>query len=358
MSTAPIFNMHSNCIIVKGANRSTICDLQRNEVKLIPNDLQNLIEQYEGKTNEEIKAQYNESDYEVVDEYLNFLVEHEYAFFTNTPEFYPKLNIEWFEASKITNAIIDINSDLEYDVIKVLSQLDDLNCKHVQIRFFNVIKFSIIIKLLDYLNETESIVSSINFVVSFTKEFSVIKLVELFREQPRISSFLIYNHTKEDVIIPLKENHTKYIKCVTKNIKSASHCGVISQEYFVPNIKAYTESLQHNSCLNRKISIDTQGNIKNCPSMSESYGNIENTTLEEALHQKDFKKYWNITKDQIEICKDCEFRYICTDCRAYRENPEDNYSKPLKCGYDPYTNEWSDWSKNPLKQKAIEWYNL
>jgi len=44
------------------------------------------------------------------------------------------------------------------------------------------------------------------------------------------------------------------------------------------------------------------------------------------------------------------------DCRAYIEDPEDINSKSLKCGYNPYTGEWSEWSTNPLKQKAIEHY--
>ncbi len=34
------------------------------------------------------------------------------------------------------------------------------------------------------------------------------------------------------------------------------------------------------------------------------------------------------------------------------------YSKPLKCGYNPYTNVWEEWSINPLKQKAIDYYNM
>jgi len=124
------------------------------------------------------------------------------------------------------------------------------------------------------------------------------------------------------------------------------------------NIESFTEAQHHNTCLNRKISIDSEGNIKNCPSMKESYGNIRDTTLQEALEKPGFKKYWNINKDQVEVCKDCEFRYICTDCRAYLEAPENIYSKPLKCGYNPYTCEWEEWSTNPLKQKAIEYYGM
>lgn len=145
---------------------------------------------------------------------------------------------------------------------------------------------------------------------------------------------------------------------VCRNIVNEKHCGIINDEYFYSNIKLFSESQHHNTCLNKKIAIDKNGNIKNCPSMSENFGNIKDTSLSEALNKNNFKKYWNITKDQIEICKDCEFRHICTDCRAYIEEPDNQYSKPLKCGYNPYTNEWSEWSTNPLKQKGIEAYGL
>ena len=92
--------------------------------------------------------------------------------------------------------------------------------------------------------------------------------------------------------------------------------------------------------------------------MSQSFGNIKDTTLKATLNHKDFKKYWNISKDQIEVCKDCEFRYVCTDCRAYIDEPENVLSKPLKCGYNPYTALWEDWSTNPLKQNAITYYEM
>jgi radical SAM protein with 4Fe4S-binding SPASM domain len=62
--------------------------------------------------------------------------------------------------------------------------------------------------------------------------------------------------------------------------------------------------------------------------MQKSYGNIKYTTLTEALNKKGFKDNWHIHKDQIEVCKDCEFRYMCTDCRAYIEQPNDKFSNP------------------------------
>jgi SPASM domain peptide maturase of grasp-with-spasm system len=74
--------------------------------------------------------------------------------------------------------------------------------------------------------------------------------------------------------------------------------------------------------------------------MKKSYGNIRQTTLSEALKKNGFKDYWEINKDQIDVCKDCEFRYICTDCRAFIQEPGNMFSKPLKCSYSPYTSLW------------------
>ncbi len=165
-------------------------------------------------------------------------------------------------------------------------------------------------------------------------------------------------HSGEKIKYINKEFSLPIIYETTEEYTDARSCGQISKNYFVNNVDFYTESINHNTCLNRKVGIDKDGNIKNCPSMNESYGNISEVSIEESITHPDFKKYWNIKKDLITICMDCEFRHVCMDCRAYREDPNDILSKPLKCGYDPYTSSWSDWAKSPLKQKTIIHYGL
>lgn len=92
--------------------------------------------------------------------------------------------------------------------------------------------------------------------------------------------------------------------------------------------------------------------------MKAAYGNIYDTSLEAALEDPEFLAYWQITKDQISTCKDCEFRHMCTDCRAYLDDPADRLSKPLKCGYNPYDGSWQDWSQSVYKDQAITFYGL
>ena len=47
-----------------------------------------------------------------------------------------------------------------------------------------------------------------------------------------------------------------------------------------------------------------------------------------------------IKKDDIDVCKDCEFRYICTDCRSIIKDLNYRYSQPVKCKYNPYLGKW------------------
>ena len=49
----------------------------------------------------------------------------------------------------------------------------------------------------------------------------------------------------------------------------------------------------------------------------------------------------NLSKDFINECKECEFRYTCFDCRPDSLNNNINI-KPWYCTYSPLTGEWKD----------------
>lgn len=347
--------LYASCIPVKGAERSMICDLERNSYIFIPNDLYEILVLYEGNSITDICKIYNNLYDDIIEEYIEFLLKNEYIFFTDSPHLFPKMSLDWYEPFEINNAIIDISKEMHFDVKSVLFQLNELKCRSIEIRFFDIIKISLLNDLLTYIEEGKFIISSIGIVVSKSQQISINSIKKLIYNYPRISYCIIYNCSEKLYVDPI-HNESGYIYCTKEKIDNNSHCGVISDSNFVLNIKTFTESQKHNTCLNGKISLDINGNIKNCPSIKKNYGNININSLQEAISNADFKELWKINKDSISVCKDCEFRYICTDCRAYLENPIDIYSKPLKCGYSPYTNKWEEWSDNPLKKKSINFY--
>ncbi|WP_430411130.1 grasp-with-spasm system SPASM domain peptide maturase [Kordia sp.] len=350
------FILFSNIIPVKGASRSTLCDLQNNKYFFIPNGLCDILENYNGKSIDFIKQEFKNKYNGIIDEYFNFLTLNNFIFFDENPEFFPRMNLKWDSPSQITNMVIDYDT-INHDFESIILQLEKLKCSYLQIRFFKETTIENVSRMAQFIKEQKSRIASVNFIMPSSVKFTKLELEDLLKQNPRIHSIIIYNALENKNFDPIRRE-MGYLIYVTKNILNEKHCGIINEDYFYSNIKLFTESQQFNTCLNRKISVDKQGSIKNCPSMPQSYGNIKNTKLEEALNHPNFKKFWNIKKDDIKVCQDCEFRHICTDCRAYVENPKDNYSKPLKCGYSPYTNEWEEWSENPLKQKAIEYYGM
>jgi SPASM domain peptide maturase of grasp-with-spasm system len=346
--------LYENCQLVKGVFRSCIYDLTRNDLYLVPNSLAAVLEISRDKNCDEVlKLVSNKS---IFNEYVSFITQNELGFICDQDELicFPKLSLEYESPYKITNALLDV--DVETNLLKSIDEIISAKCEHLQIRLYCFAKEPEV-PLHIILNMFEG--SSIKSIDLYLKNHSEVDnhvYEELLISNPRLNFICCYNAERDisKVIYPFcnKLFHTTQIDL------SELHCGQISYELLAINIEAFTEAQKFNSCLNNKVSIDKEGNIKNCPSMTESFGNIRNTSLQEAIEKIGFKKYWGVNKDLIHVCKDCEFRYMCTDCRAYVEDPEDILSKPLKCGYNPYTGEWSEWSTNPLKHKAIKYYGM
>ncbi len=68
--------MFADCIPVKGFLRSVIYDLGRRDYEFVPNSLIDFILLAQGKTEDEIIANYSNEDEETVLMYLNFLKEN------------------------------------------------------------------------------------------------------------------------------------------------------------------------------------------------------------------------------------------------------------------------------------------
>ncbi len=352
-----VLNIFSDCLITRGVKRAIISDLTRNKYHFVPNSLVDMLLNCKGLTKEMILNYYGIENKMIINDYINFLEENELIFWSDVDElkYFPEINLEWALPLKISNIIIDYDNNSKFSFFNILNQIKDLNCQYLQIRCFSYISLQFWQETFECLLDSE--VKGIELITKWEPTIKNEDIEFFIRSNPRIHSIVFHSSNKTE-ISDVSYNSMGNIIFVEEDIINNSYCGQIHWNYFNVNIKLFTEAQHHNTCLNRKISIDVNGEIKNCPSMAKSYGNIKDTTLAEAIEKPGFKDLWDINKDKIHVCKDCEFRYICTDCRAYIENPEDIYSKPLKCGYNPYTAEWDEWSTNPLKQKAIEFYDM
>lgn len=330
--------LYANCVPVKGILRSVVCDLQMGTFKFIPNDLYDILILSRINSIGTIKSIYKNKYDRIIDEYFGFLIDSNFGEIRNKlDENFSNLSLLWDEPAKITNAIFDRNNNSDYEFKEIFKEIEKLGCKDIQLRFFDNINFDFLIKTLELLQFSK--IKSIELIIKFSNQEKkrVLKLCETF---PRIKVVIVHSADRNEVVLSKRKNNMGGFIYMKESLISEQQCGLIHKNYLRTNLSIFTESQNHNTCLNRKISIDVNGEIKNCPSMQKSYGNIKDTTLEEALNKQGFKDLWNIKKDDIKVCQDCEFRHICTDCRAYIDNPNDVYSHPSKCTYNPYLAKW------------------
>lgn len=97
----------------------------------------------------------------------------------------------------------------------------------------------------------------------------------------------------------------------------------------------YRNKVLHN-CFGERLYIDCELNLYPCAMERRiTYGNLLNSTLDVLLHNK----FASMTKDKIQGCKDCEYRYACYDCRCDARNASID-AKPWYCTYDPIHGVW------------------
>lgn len=109
----------------------------------------------------------------------------------------------------------------------------------------------------------------------------------------------------------------------------------ISEKQFIRNYSG-------NSCWQGKINVTCDGYVSPCI-MGESFidynYNIKTHSMDTILKEYVIPQFWSISKDDIHECRDCEYRYVCKDCRPVCSTNGDMLLKDARCSYNPYKGE-------------------
>ena len=113
---------------------------------------------------------------------------------------------------------------------------------------------------------------------------------------------------------------------------------------FSTNLVQFKKSLYWNSCWAGKLAITSNGKVIPCIFARQIIlGSVKTKSIVEILHSDLLISYWRLSKDKINICKDCEYRYACHDCRPLvMASGHGIFDKTPFCTYDPYTGKWQD----------------
>ena len=111
------------------------------------------------------------------------------------------------------------------------------------------------------------------------------------------------------------------------------------------SFNVFWRNMTGHNCFSEQICVGASGDVYPCLAERRiSYGNIKSISLASILFSEKAMKFRSLSKDNINVCRDCEYRYCCFDCRARAKDFLENnfYPKPWWCHYDPYTGKWAD----------------
>jgi radical SAM protein with 4Fe4S-binding SPASM domain len=112
---------------------------------------------------------------------------------------------------------------------------------------------------------------------------------------------------------------------------------------FCVDKELYVKSQHWNNCWFGKAAITSEGEVMPCVfARDQVAGNLNENSLQ-FIVENSLSQYWKLTRDKISVCRDCEYRYICKDCRPWAYGYSgDLHAKSPTCTYDPYTGEWGE----------------
>jgi len=329
------FQMY-NCIIpVKGHLRSILCDLQRKDFVFVSNDFVDLFNKSMNFDISAVSSQMTSTQQVALNELIEELESKEYGFMSESGTENFSTPKSGFDNYLWIDAIIDFDRDSKHSLSAIVPKLNQLFFPHLKIRFLAIDDLGFVIAQLRSLDD--STIRSVELLFGEMCSLDLGEIISAVSSFPRVAK-IIYSDKNCDALEEYDSIHVHVIR-TPQPLSSPSCCGQVGPEYFTINSLSYFVNDQYNSCLYGKVAIAANGDIKNCPSMLESYGNIQDINLLEVLEDETFRRTTMISKNEINICKDCEFRLICPDCRAFTEK-DGRYDKPAKCRYDPYNAIW------------------
>lgn len=107
------------------------------------------------------------------------------------------------------------------------------------------------------------------------------------------------------------------------------------------DLRKTLNSIYEENCFSTHLYVGADMNVYPCPMERRvCHGNLKGNYIQDILKSQ----ILHFTKNEVEGCKDCEYRYICRDCRP--DSLTGNFNeKPWYCTYNPYSGEWESFDE-------------
>lgn len=323
--------LHTLCIPVSGYCRSAIYNLLNGSYCLVPNTLYDLLSDCP-----DIDSWYSivgTDDHFIVDEYTAYLKKNGCLLNCDSFDFnkFENLSLDYSNSSIVSSINITLSEECKKYSSELIHFLKETYVENISI----IIEKSNLKQLERFLLElNDTYICNIEIFLNNCEFENDLK--SLFLINHSVSKFVFFNSDYDSSSFLDDSRKIQIIHSVSPSISFLS-----IEKIFIVNMLFFIESVSRNAYYNKKLFIDEKCNLLNSYKSSPIL-HIKDFQVNNFLKVKSIDKYWRINKDLIDICMDCEFRYMCYDPRLPEEKSKNKWTYNSNCHYNPYISKWSN----------------
>lgn len=319
-----------------GYRRACVYDLPRRLYEIVPLAFAEMMQSIDGSCEWDMWIE-SSSNPNVAQEYFKHALKSEYGVLLeqSLSEGFIAMDLEWRAPARITNCVVDVDRTSVWGPGHV-RWLSAVQCHYLQFRVLDKLPHSHIVDIVNSFDHSH--VDHIQLL--FPPEYAddVEWMQSLLDQYPRLNSIRVYG---------MPQAGERYSDAIMRPIiwmgSSLEGYGP-AKERMVITMTLFCESQAYHNYFNRKLYIAKDGSIGNAPELTHRYGNInaiqDETEIIDIVDRSDFQRYWRVSKDVVDVCKDCEFRHMCMDNRVPHPRRSSAWYHEEECPYNPYICKW------------------
>lgn len=318
-----MYSLFSNVLVVNGALRSAIYDVQRETHYFIPKWLGDFL----------IKnKQFNISE---LGDFGDFFLSSELIHLTESTDIklFPQLRMDYHTPCLIEVLVFDcsIYNSLKIDIASIVEALN------IQKILFYVRNQECIQSLQIILNELQY--SRLHHIeIIFFEQFNF--SIDIFNNEHRIRKIYFYESKEKTIKSDTEHNRLEIYLNWSFNNRTLWQQ---QPNFFNVNLTLFSESQHFNTYYHKRLYIGLNGEISN-GEYSNPISNIEDiediNTLIELVKSEEFCYLYSINKEIVDVCEHCEFRHMCIDSRIPIKREKQKWYHQQECNYNPYICKW------------------
>ena len=314
------FKLFAHNIPVEGKERSAIYNLQQHDLLLVPNIMYDIISLLQEKDLKSAQEMIAPNDPACFQKYIDFLLQKDLGFLTETPETFPALSLSWDQPNHIINAIVCRDQSSSYDLGSLFDQLDGLLCKHLELRLLNPsLNAQQLCACLEMIKGKSFRTTSL--FLNGAEQLTEAELANIYRSFSKLDQIIVFNSYPRSL-----EEFDGKVLFAAASMEAALEEARLKDKPFV-NIDYFMEAQQFNPFYNRKVCVDEEGNIKNDLILKTTHGNINTDALADVIQRPSFQSLWHAAPDRIEEIKDSPLRYATSLAFALEQTDSGSYRK-------------------------------